>query len=735
MLGNIQKVWDDYSGAGITVAVYDDGLEVNHADLRANYDASRHFTFAGRTYAPTPLASSDAHGTACAGLIAAVDNNGIGGTGVAHGARLTGMDYLNTLQNAYDWTTQTTSPLYDAAMRWAAGFHIMSNSWGNRPDYSAQLNLNNPGNASAVDAGHFAWVSANGRGGLGTLIVQAAGNNTLNANGDGSHVSRHTITVAATERNGFAAGYSNFGSAILVTAPAASVTTDLSGERGYNRIGSQDGDSLAQTDYTSTFSGTSAATPVVSGVIALMLDANEGLGWRDVQSILPMSARHTGSALGAAASATEVGTWATMGGTQWNGGGAIYHLSYGFGMVNAYAAVRMAEVWSLIHGAAHTSANETRFTLLSSPGGLQIRDSDGNPATSEAEISFASVQDISIESVQVRLNLDHSYSGDLRLVLRSPTGQLMTLFNRENGATDFDMTWTFAAEGFRGMSSLGTWTVLFHDDSPGDTGRIYLAQLDFFGSSNTVDDVYHFSDDFQMLLARQPGRGVIDDSNGGGADVLNFAAVSKTLSVNMAAGGVVRFDGVQVATLGSGTSDFERLFAGDGNDTISGNELDNWIYGGRGRDLLFGGAGNDRLFGEAGNNVMSGGLGNDTLTGSNGHDLLAGDAGNDVLFGGIGADTLAGGTWNDTMDGGNGEDRFIFWTYSGHDSIVNWVDNQDTMQLDDAIWVGGQTLQQVLDNYARVVGDATVIKFGNIASITLQGYTNIAGLLDDITIV
>eukprot|EP01031_Cornospumella_fuschlensis_P053043 gene53043-64799_t len=82
MIGNIRKIWDEYTGVGVTVAVYDDGVQFTHADLAANYNAAAHFRFNGVTYAPTPNTSADAHGTACAGIIAAVDNNGRGGVGV-----------------------------------------------------------------------------------------------------------------------------------------------------------------------------------------------------------------------------------------------------------------------------------------------------------------------------------------------------------------------------------------------------------------------------------------------------------------------------------------------------------------------------------------------------------------------------------------------------------------------------------------------------------------------------
>lgn len=708
MIGNIRKIWDEYTGTGVSVAVYDDGVQFTHADLAANYNASAHFRFNGITYAPTPNTSGDAHGTACAGLIAAVDNNGRGGTGVAHGATITGLDYLNDLQNAYNWATQTSSPLYDAAMRWAARFDIMSNSWGTMPDFSFQLNLNTAGHSSAVDSGHFAWVSANGRSGLGTIVVKAAGNETMNANGDGTNVSRHTITVSATDRTGFAADYTNYGSSILLTAPAASVTTDLMGEGGYNRSGTGDGDPLAQTDYTSTFSGTSAATPVVSGVVALMLDANANLGWRDVQSILALSASHTGSAVGSGPSATEVGTWLTMGGNHWNGGGAIFHQSYGFGMVDAFAATRMAEVWTRMNGAADTSANELHLRRDYTPD-VTIRDSDGNNGTVEAQISFQVTQDILIDSVQVTLDITHSYANDLVIFLRSPTGQQITLLDREgwtpdpfynfgSSFMDFGLEWTFAAENFRGMSSLGTWRVLVHDRASGDTGVITDARLDFYGSANTAHDVYTFTDDFAMLRNLQSGRRVIDDTNGG-VDWLNFAAVSGNLSVNMAAGGAIRVNGTILATLATGATDFERLQAGDGSDVLAGNALSNMIYGGRGNDRISGGAGNDRLWGE---------LGNDTINGSSG---------------------------NDIMSGGRGADVFVFGRSFGTDRITDFTNNADTLHLDDAIWGGGMTVSRMLTTFGEVVSGSVVLNFGPAMILTLQGFGSLSALSDDVTII
>ena len=501
----------------------------------------------------------------------------------------------------------------------------------------------------------------------------------MNANGDGANVSRHTITVAATTQNGYAASYSNFGSSILVTAPAAAVTTDLAGTQGY-----------APGDYATDFGGTSAATPVVSGVVALMLDANAGLGWRDVQSILALSAQHTGSGVTGGPTVTEVGKWLTMGGEHWNGGGAIYHLSYGFGMVDAFAATRMAEVWTRLNGAADTSANEQHVIRTNSTV-LTMRDSDGSDSTAEGQLSFNVTQDIQIDSVQVKLRISHNYSNEVVIYLKGPSGQQVSLYDRDGDTSTFDggLIWTFAAEAFRGMSAQGTWQLMFHDRASRDIGVVRDARLDFYGSANSANDVYHFTDDFRMLRGLQSGRRVIDDTNGG-TDWLNFAGMTGNVSVSMAAGGAVKLNGTTLATLGAGATDFERLQAGDGADVLAGNGLANRIYGGRGTDRILGGSGNDHLAGERG---------------------------------------------NDSLTGGAGSDTFEFRRGFGLDRITDWTNNSDTLQLDDALWGGGRTIAQVLAAYADVVAGSVVLTFNATSTITLTGLTSVKSLSDDITII
>ena len=256
----IERVWYDYTGAGVSVGIWDDGVQTSHWDLSANYDASRLVSVNGQVNNGLPISASDGHGTSVAGLIAGAAN-GLGGVGVAFGASYTpvrifgGADDINSYWSRYLTTLDSLG-----------NFDVTNHSYGGFPDFRTY-----------GDVAKFATASATGRGGLGTINVKSAGNGNVDGNGDALDASRHTVTVAALDTTGNAAWYSTYGAHILVSAPApapaAAVTTDLTGSgTGY--------DGLLGGDYTNRFGGTSAGGPVTAGVVALMLDANAGLGRR-----------------------------------------------------------------------------------------------------------------------------------------------------------------------------------------------------------------------------------------------------------------------------------------------------------------------------------------------------------------------------------------------------------------------------------------------------------------------
>jgi len=669
LLGDIETIWDEYTGAGVNVGVYDDGVEYTHPDLSGNYDPSLHFVSGGTTYDPMPIASGDGHGTAVAGIIGATDGNGIGGVGVAHGATLTGVNFLGDIQFV-------SFALALESMEWARNFDIMSNSWGRTPEYQTNQSLANPSSSRALFNIEYGEAAELGRGGLGTVIVQAAGNDTLNANGDGLNATRFTATIAATDASGNVASYSNFGAAILVAAPAAAVTTDRQGTNGYN------GSAGTAGDYTTTFGGTSAATPVVSGVIALMLEANPDLGWRDVQNILAISAAQTGSAFGGAGTGNEVGDWGTNAATNWNGGGMTFHASYGFGMVDAYAAVRMAEVWTAINdGVAATSANEETTSV--SYGGAPIT----LPAFGVTDIPLVVTDDMRIEDIAVTVDMQHNFSSDLVISLIAPNGDEFLLMNQEGGndLMDTGFNWTFGVTGALGTMSAGTWTLRIDDQATGDGGTLTDVTLEFFGAEDGDNDIYHYTDDLLDLIAVEGMRDTIEDTNGG-SDWLNFAGMS---NVNVTAdldNQLISFSTDPTAlTIAPGT-EIENVVTGDGNDTITGNALDNALLGMRGddvisgldgRDIILGGAGEDTIEGGSERDTIDGGAGADDIDGGTGSDYLDGGTDDDRVDGGRGHDTLRGGRGNDTLIGGIGYDSLLG---DANDDVISGNEGNDTLR-------------------------------------------------------
>ena len=157
----------------------------------------------------------------------------------------------------------------------------------------------------------------------------------------------------------------------------------------------------------------------------------------------------------------------------------------------------------------------------------------------------------------------------------------------------------------------------------------------------------------------------------------------------------------------------EGVWGGEGDDWIEGNEHSRELYGEEGDDTieggagytqLYGGEGDDRLFGEGGDDVLRGGEGNDLLDGGTKTDWLFGGEGDDTLSGGDGDDLLAGGEGDDALIGGAGADTFVFDPNNGTDSIIDFGDGEDVIDLSGMEGVSGFD-----DLYIWSFGTSTVI--------------------------
>ena len=450
----LMSAWDVATGAGVVIGVIDDGVQHTHPDLAAAYRADLSYDFNFNDSDPTP-GTGDDHGTAVAGVAAARGNNGVGVSGTAPAASIAGLRLISAATTDQQEATALGYKPQDIA--------IYSNSWG-PSDTGSNLEAPGPLTLAALANGVAA-----GRGGKGSIYVWAAGNGLEandNSNYDGYANSRYTIAVTAVDNTGNQAWYAEPGANILVAAPSNGdssgtevgiTTTDRTGTAGYN-TGSTAGN-LPDGNYTNDFGGTSSATPLVSGVVALMLEANPNLGWRDVQHVLATTARKNDP--------TDP-DWAQNGTGRW-----VNH-KYGFGVVDAAAAVNAAKTWTNV--GAEVSATSGVITV-----GQSIPDNSAAGITS----SFTLGADVRIENMEVVLNATHASRGNLQVVLTSPSGTRSVLAERRTDSNDHYTGWTFSTVRNLGESSIGTWTLTVSDLTAGTVGTFGSWQMNVYGTAGS----------------------------------------------------------------------------------------------------------------------------------------------------------------------------------------------------------------------------------------------------------
>ncbi len=489
----VNPIWTGGNfGQDVLVAVVDDGLEVAHEDLKDNVStAVNGYNSRGGTD-PSHASTASGHGTNVGGVIAARYNNGIGTRGAAPCATLTGR---NILESSITTSIETTAMTQDISK-----IFVSNNSWG-APDSTGTLAASNSTFQTAIDSG-----LSTGRNGKGTIYTWAAGNGANNAftpstispaitgitlpsssmnaeidnsNYDGQANYYGVMAICGVGINGKKAYYSEEGANLWVCAhtqgnsgtasTTAISTTDPTGSAGYNTNGSNS--NFSNLNYNNRFNGTSSATPLASGVIALLLQANPNLGWRDVREIMARSARKNDS--------TD-SDWVT------NGAGLSVNHKYGFGTVDANAALTYAKTWTPLTGSQIVTS-----TLWQTNGGTATAITDNNTAGVSQNIVVTGSGITSIEWVTLEFVSAHTFFGDLTVVLTSPSGTKSILSKKHNclltsGAqgtcpmSSVSGTWKFGSARHLGETANGTWTVQVWDTVSGDSGS-FVAKISFRG--------------------------------------------------------------------------------------------------------------------------------------------------------------------------------------------------------------------------------------------------------------
>jgi len=473
-LGN---TWLYSTGRDVTVGIVDTGIERAHPDLSGNVDSNLSATYYNGMVVstdPTPAQGAptyqldidpvySAHGTACAGIAAAVFDNDIGIKGIAPRATLAGLNAFADLNSS----TQFIS-FADALYNAARPVDVSSNSWTDFPGVLSD---------SSEELISIREGIAQGRNGKGVIYCFAAGNQR--ASGENSNWYRElntpfVITVAALDANGRYASYSNFGANVLISAYGGYsnslyprvVTTDLGGIYGFDDpqgSGHFDAPGNETGAYTNTLSGTSFSTPMISGIAALLLEANPALTYRDVRYILATTARQN-----------------DPDNTDWtqNGAGRWVNHNYGFGAVDTAAAVARAMDYTLL---------EDNLTRSYDSGNIAIAVS----GTQSAEENITVTDPLTLEHVELWVQLAHDNPGDLEITLTSPAGTASRLshpniFLNSSSAYDgffYDYLshdgFTFGSVRYLDENAGGTWKL--NISSTASAGTLYHYKLILHG--------------------------------------------------------------------------------------------------------------------------------------------------------------------------------------------------------------------------------------------------------------
>jgi subtilisin-like proprotein convertase family protein/Ca2+-binding RTX toxin-like protein len=559
---NILPVWKDYTGKGVRIGQFEPGsdfavtpeiLDITHPDLKPNLDqnwlANPDNTIP-QTY--------NTHSTLIAGVMVAAKNSE-GGVGVAYDAKVAGYYIANY---AGDLNALNRMAQYD----------IANNSWGVSLSFASNFIIQ-PTIESA-----YQYAAAKGRNGLGSNIIMSGGNERAeggNTNYESFSNNRYSITVgginATTDFGSLQLGgspFSNPGANILISAPVSNVTSS-------SRFIEADNGSTFGNDYAVN-QGTSFAVPIVSGVVALMLEANPNLGYRDVQEILAVSSKKV----------ADVNTqWQNNHATNWNGGAMHISHDYGFGEVDALAAVRLSETWAT----QQTWYNEFKSNAFVS-GSLNTSILDNNAIGISKTLSISNLP-IKVEHVEVTVNLTHANAGDLIIKLISPTGTESILMNQPGkapgvatdiGDANFNgsntLNFTFDTVRDWGEAANGNWTLQVVDAHSGATGTLNNWNLKFYGKLDNGDDTYYYTNEITSQTVAQ--RTLVADTGGGEDDAINVAAVSGNSMVNLSTG-IATIAGTAVTF--TTPANLENIGGGEGNDPLTGHNASHQLGGGGGK--------------------------------------------------------------------------------------------------------------------------------------------------------
>ena len=515
---NIESVISsNITGSEIIIAIVDTGLEINHEDLIANVVANKSYDYSDQDNNPEPSGDDGNHGTSVAGIISAVGGNNIGIRGVAPNSKIVGF-------NVIDDTNNTTSNLIDALGGASGGADTndvdifnLSFGTGTKRYFPSPI-------SSSVEAAYINGVNTL-REGKGAIYIAAAGNdwafrdesNTyycgsnygINNSAEGFScwdssldtklTIPYTIGVAAINESGVRSSYSTPGSSIWVSGfggefgnnssytgfsvvggntPALMTVDQSTCNKGYVKSGVEVGSGLninpfqsgnhsenSNCNYTSTFNGSSSAAPTVSGVIALMLEANSNLTWRDIKHILASTSDQIDTSTSKIYLDVNQYSWIT------NSAGFKHHNWYGFGKINGANAVTASKNYILnsLGNFIDSGWQTNGIQNISFPS---YTSSTMNSAS--INITKPGEANGKVEFVRLKIGISASVPNNIGIELISPDGTTVpvlnpyTIININPSSNAFEI----GVNSLYGENMSGDWKLIISDYSNDGVGGV-----------------------------------------------------------------------------------------------------------------------------------------------------------------------------------------------------------------------------------------------------------------------